>query len=76
MTQDKIMESVCVLEVTDCGTSGLGTTSLKCQVIRSAGLSVAALKEFYCIYKQFSYVMCVLHDSLTNASDQESFIFI
>jgi hypothetical protein len=70
------MESVCVPELTDCGTSGLGTNFLKCQVIRSAGLSVAGLKEFYCIYNQVSYIMCMLYDNLTHASDQESFIFI
>jgi hypothetical protein len=40
------MESLSVPEVTDVGISGLGTTFLKCGGIRSAGLSVAGLKEF------------------------------
>jgi hypothetical protein len=44
------MELLCIPEVTDIGISGLGTTFLKCQGIRSTGLSVAGLKEFCCIY--------------------------
>ena len=42
------MESVQALEVTDSRTSGLGATFLKCQAIRSVGLSDARLKKFYC----------------------------
>jgi hypothetical protein len=46
--QDKITAPVCTLDVTDGETSGLGATLLKCQTIRSAPLSGARLKEFYC----------------------------
>jgi len=35
--------------VTHNETSGLGTVFLKCHTIRSATLSAARLKEFYCI---------------------------
>jgi len=48
ITQDKVLESVQALEVTDSRTSGLGATFLKCQAIRSVGLSDARLKKFYC----------------------------
>jgi len=41
------MELTCTPEVTYSGTSDLGSTSLKCQTIRSAVLSGAALKVFY-----------------------------
>jgi hypothetical protein len=36
ITQDKVMESLCALEVTESRTSGLGTTFLKCQAISSS----------------------------------------
>jgi len=42
--RDKANESVCALEVTDGGTSGLGTTFHKWRTIKSAGL-----QELYCV---------------------------
>ena len=47
ITQDKVLELVQALEVTKSRTSSLGATFLKCQAIRSAGLSGARLKKFY-----------------------------
>jgi len=47
ITQHKVKELTCTPEVTDNGTSGLGSTSRKCQTTRSAELSGAELKVFY-----------------------------
>jgi hypothetical protein len=57
ITQDKVMESLCALDVTDSRTSGLGTTFLKCQAVSGAGLSRARLKDFYCTY-MFTLLCC------------------
>jgi len=46
--QDKITAPVYTMDVTDGETSGLGATLLKCPAIRSATLSGARLKDFYC----------------------------
>jgi hypothetical protein len=43
------MESIHVPDVTVGETSGLGTTVLKCQIIRISGLSDDRLKEFCCM---------------------------
>jgi hypothetical protein len=53
--QDKITAPVCTLEFTDTETSGLEATLLKWQTIRSAILSVARLKEFYCTLTDTDY---------------------
>lgn len=49
ITHDKVMESIHVPDVTVGETSGLGTTVLKCQIIRISGLSDDRLKEFCCM---------------------------
>jgi hypothetical protein len=45
------MESVPILNITDCKTPGLATVFLNCQTITISGVPVAGLKEFYCIQK-------------------------
>ena len=45
--QDKIVESLLVLNVIDAKTCGLGIFSLKYQSIRISGVSAARLKDLY-----------------------------
>jgi hypothetical protein len=52
--QDKIAESVCLLEVKP--TVKLPVLGL---AVRSAGLSLAGLKEFYCV---FNWCTLILND--------------
>jgi len=48
ITQDKIMESLRVLDVTHAKTCELGIFSFMCQGIRICGVSSSRFKEFYC----------------------------
>jgi hypothetical protein len=47
--QDKIMQSLLTLDVTDAQTSGLGPMFLNCQTTRISKVSAYRLKAFYCI---------------------------
>jgi len=48
LTQDKIMESVCVPDFTDLKTSGLAVIFLSCHSTRLSRVPASGLKEFYC----------------------------
>jgi len=48
MTQDKVTESLCILDVIDAKTSHLGNIFLNCHSIKISSISASGLKEFYC----------------------------